>query len=449
MNIWTGYPLAEDFSFDEFVPPVKSEISDVDQLEIDGKVTEDDGVLISEKAQDGLNYALKELLNEDGDGVKSIAVSSGFAVISVATQSYKTYENRTATLLSKRQAYSIAMAQAQKQLVNDFEGIENACEKSFDSNLKTFDTGKQETVANVSTTGKETCKERVEGVLAGYVTYFVKDDVANKSVVVSLASSTKTRNSIKKVGGAVVQTDDTSKAWESIIAEITNGLVPPLGARLITNPITGENVVIGFGSAIVRKHKDASVSRKLKKTAKKQAQMRANNALVSFLNGDKVYWEGGFDESQSEESKDFEMALPPNSKDISVTPKQEAENTKIYDETQSSFLNVMKDSDIYKITTQGKLPPGVKPKSFIDKEGDWAIAISVYSSSMTAQAEKSGRENRSATGKLDSYQKGSQNHSESVYEKSGTKKLLMKGGLDDEAENPAGPSGTVTNDSDL
>ena len=38
------------------------------------------------------------------------------------------------------------------------------------------------------------------------------------------------------------------------------------------------------------------IAKNLKKVAQKQSRMRADNALVSFLNGDHLYWKGGFDQ---------------------------------------------------------------------------------------------------------------------------------------------------------
>ena len=419
-------------------------------MSVEGNIKEEGGNIVTDNVQAGLNHALKELLNDEGDGVKEIVVPSGFAIISVATKEYNTYKNRNATLLSKKQAYSFSMAAAQKQMVANFEGLMSACNKAFSTEMQTIDTGSDEGQANTSTSGSESCKEQVEGTLAGYVTYFVKDNPQNKEVVVALASSTKTHTAIKKIGGAMIQTHDMKKAWSSLMTEITRGLVPPLGARLLINPTTGESVVIGFGSSIVRKNRDKSIERKLKKSAKRQAQMRANNALVGFLNGDKVYWEGGFDEKQMEESKQFKLPPPPDPKEAAATPQQQAENIKVFNETQGSFLNMMKESDAYSIVTKGRLPPGVKPKSFFDENGDWAIAIAVYSSSMTARAEKAGARNREAGGKLDVYQKerdrnqkgsGGNNHS--------SRPLRAKGGLVEDIENHKGPSGHVTRDSDL
>jgi len=442
---------AEDISFDDFVPPTKAGNPDPQKLPVEKSVTEKGGVVEAQNAQDGLNYALKQLLKEDGDGVKEITVPSGFAVLAISTQDYNTYKNRNATLLSKRSAYAKALAVAKKNMVGSFDGVMNACERSFSDSLATIDTGSDEGQANIAQNSQESCKETVSGVLAGYVLYYVKDNAPdNKTVTVALASSTKTRTAIKKVGGAVISTQDMRKAWEDLMTEITSGLVPPMGARLLSNPKTGEKTVVGFGSSIVRLNRNNTVARKLRQSAKRMAQIRANNSLVSFLNGDKVYWEGGFDEAQVEKSNQFEVPAPAQPGEEAATPEMKLANIKVFDQTQSQFLNTMKESNDYKVITAGHLPPGIKQKSFVDQSGDWAIAISVYSAGMTARAEKYGSENRAATGMLDKYQ---QNKNKAGGKTPATditqRKLKTQGGLQENGDNPRGPSGSVTRDSDL
>lgn len=445
--------FAVSLSYDDFVPPAQG-----GPQEVRGKVKIDRGQIVAENAQDGLNYALQTLLHEDeGEGVKDIVVPSGFAVISAATEPYTTYENRNATLLSKRAAYTRAMVRAQKLLVENFEGSLNSCERAVTEHFKTLDSGADESQANLKTRTGETCNEQVQGVLAGYVVYYVRDNVPeDKSVTIALASSTKTRTAIRRIGGAVVHSQNPRQAWGAILAEIASAVVPPVGVRLIHHPVTGETIVIGFGSAIVRQNRDATIGRKLATSAKRQAQIRANSALVSFLNGDNVYWTGGFDESQIEEAKQFRFTSPP-APDASNPPASRIagavaagqSNVEVFDKTRHLFLDVLKSSEDYQTITKGQLPPGVKKKSFLDEHGDWALAIAVYAGSMTAQAEQAGRENRDANGKLDAYGKGASGARSGARPEAGSRPMGIYGGVNEGADNPKGPTGWVTKDSGL
>ncbi|MEL0024720.1 MAG: hypothetical protein VW934_10740, partial [Alphaproteobacteria bacterium] len=124
------------------------------------------------------------------------------------------------------------------------------------------------------------------------------DNVNEQEVSISVASSTKTRSAFSRLGEAVIQTGDPNAAFQNLMVEIARFATPPMGARMITAPDTGEQVVVGFGSSIIRTNKNKSVAKRLAKAAKSNADTRARNALVQFLQGDKLYWEGGFDESQ-------------------------------------------------------------------------------------------------------------------------------------------------------
>jgi len=67
---------------------------------------------------------------------------------------------------------------------------------------------------------------------------------------------------------------------------------------------------------------------------------------------------------------------------------------------------------------------------------------------MTARAEKDGAENRAASGKLNAYEKERKNKNRSPLQSS-ERHLKTDGGLSDQGDNPNGPSGQVTKDSDL
>lgn len=422
----SGSPAgAQQLSMDDFVPPAQGGAT-----QVKGKVSEEQGLVKSGNAQDGLNYAYQRLMDEGEEGVRNIAVPSGQAMISVAYGYYNIYNNRNATLLSKRAAYLKAMLKAQKAMVENMSGSISVCKRAARDELLTVDSGSDENQTNSSETIEERCKEKVRGMVRGYVLFSVEDRPEEKTVVVALASSTKTRGAVKQLGGAIIQTSDPKKAWQAVVSQITNGVIPPIGARLITNPETGEHIVIGFGSAIVRKNRNSRVAAKLAKVAKKQARIRSRNALVSFLKGDKVYWAGKFEEKQLESDQQFEVVGP------GETVSGDAE-IKAYDKSRQVYLNALYSSDDYRSITAGRVPPGVKSKVFLDKTGDWAVAVAVYAKTWERAARRTAAENG---GYADSGSDGT----------SGTKRTMkLEGGLSDSADNPQGPSGKVSRESDL
>lgn len=411
---------ASALTLDDFLPPAAGGTVDPQQ-----SVSQSDDVIQAETMQDAMGYAYQQLMNNDGAGVLTVKTKTGMGMLSTSTKTYQVYDNLNATLLSKRSAYTQAFISAQGQLVQSMNGFSSACEQQVSNNLSVFDTG-VESNANSNKSSSEICREVTEGVLAGFVTYKVDDNADDMSVSVTIASSTKTRGVVGRAGGAVVVSADPSVAFEHIAREISIGVVPPVGAKLIYNPINNESIVIGFGSAIIRKNRDVNMQRQMRTLANRQSEARANNALIAFLNNSEVYWQGGFDEQQVESSEQFELPLGENN---------EALDPVAFDQTRNQFLSLVSQTDSYSVVTQGQVPAGVQTRSFPSEDGYWMNTIAIYMPSVTAQAQQAAAENRNAVNASSEGQSG--------------RRINMQGGLNSGAENPQGPSGRVVRDNDF
>ncbi len=414
---------APNLDLNDFLPPTQGG-STVPSAPVEKK----GDVISAPNMQAGMASAFKQLMDEGSDGVKVVATSTGMGILSAATANYHTYDNINATNLDKRGAYMKAFTEARKELVAHMNGIKNSCESAVKTNLMTIDTGK-EGIANSSSSTSEKCGESVEGMLAAYIVYSVNDNVKDHSVSMVIASSTKTRGTVSRIGGAEIVTDDPQAAFKDIATEISSFATPPMGAKMIVNPRTNEDIIIGFGSAIVRQNSNPEAARELKKAASDQARTRARNALVSFLQGDKLYWSGGFDEKQMSSSEQFANQTDDNGK-----PKDPL----VFDKTKDTFLNTMQHGNDYQTVTQGNIPPGVQLKNFTSEDGYWEFCIAVYMASQTAAATQAGAENRAAGGRLDSMNGGG---SSAATPPGHT--LQKDGGINNQAPNPQGPSGQV------
>ncbi len=421
-----GQAIAQNLDLDSFLAPVQG-----GDEAVQGDVEVGDTVH-AETMQDGLNAA-NGLLAEDGDGVLLVSTKTGLGTIARASASYNTYQNINATMLSKRGAYFRAYQEAKKQLVVNFDGVQNSCESAVSDDLVVIDTGVEST-ANTLTETSEVCKETISGLLAAFVVFDVDDNVDDQEVSISVASSTKTRSAFSRLGEAVIQTGDPNAAFQNLMVEIARFATPPMGARLITAPGSGEQVVVGFGSSIIRTNKNKSVAKRLAKAAKNNADTRARNALVQFLQGDNLYWEGGFDESQIEGSEQFQ---------IPVDDEGNVGDPQVLDNERNVFLNTLTDSQAYSSVSSGKVPPGVRTRSFKSDDGYWQFSVAVFSQSATAQARQASRENKAASGKLD------QMESQQGSTKRTSRALKVEGGLTSGGINPQGPSGQVSDQEDF
>ncbi len=410
-----------DFDLNDLVPATNT--AETQAVNTDS-VKEVGDVVVAADPKAAVLVAHQSLIEEEGDGVKMIAVGSGIGILSTGSGSYETYENRNATLLSKRAAYMKAFQIAKKQLVENMEGMSNMCATAINETMDIIDTA-TESAANTTSMMSDNCAESVKGALAGYVTFDVFDDPSENLVRVSLISTPKTREQTKRKVGAITQTTEPNVIFKQIIAELQSGVLPPVGAKVITNAETGESFVLGFGSSIIRDNKNNAVKRKLLNVSKSQAQAKARNGLIAVMQGEQVYWEGGFTENQLEKNEQFEYEPD------SINPA----DAKVLAETQHTFLNNMKSADSYKSFASGKVPAGVSVKTFKSHDGDWMLAVAVYAPSLEAAAKQAAAENKQ---RVREGQTVGTNH-----------KISTTGGLTDGGNNTQGPSGQVSNANDL
>jgi len=332
-TLWVGGANSAALTLDDFVPP-----SEGGSVEPENPVEDSGDAVIGTSMQDTMGYAYQQLMDEGGNGIRTVQTKTGLGILATGTAGYNVYDNINATLLSKRQAYVLAFTNAQGQLVKHMEGFESHCEQGIEADTLAIDTG-SDSLGNSEASSSEVCSEITSGLLSSYITYAVDDNVENKTVAVTVASTTKTRSAVDRVGGAVIATSDPGKAFEHIAREVSQGVVPPVGAKLIMNPENGEAIVIGFGSSIIRDNKNPTMKAKMREMANRQSQLRANSALLSFLTNSEVYWEGGFDESQLDSQEQFE---------VPVDEQGNPGDPVAFDEMRSQFLNVTQMSDDYK-----------------------------------------------------------------------------------------------------
>ena len=408
---------SDDFDLTDLIPSKPGQtIPNADTVTVKGDVVvgTDDAAAVA--------VAHQALIEEQEDGIKMIKVGSGMGILSVGSASYQTFNNHNASLLSKRGAYNKAFLIAKKQFVANMKVVTTACANVVSVSMDVIDSG-NDSVANTVDAQQEACVESVSGSLAGYVTFDVNDDIDEKFVRVSLISTPKTRAQIRHQAGAIAVTTAPNEIFKHIISDLKSGILPPVGAKVLTNPETNESYVMGFGSAIIRTNKNKSVARKLKTVAKRQSETRARSALLGTLKGEQVYWNGSFDETQIDKNSQFKY--DPETLD----PSQIA----VLDEEQSTFINQLKSTDDYTALTAGTLPPGVSTKSFVSTDGNWQYTVAIYAPSL----EKAAR------------QANSEMNGTSASRVKTSHKIKANGGRNDNGKNTRVASGQVSKSGDL
>lgn len=356
-------------SADDFLAPAEGGTPNVE-----GEVTEEDGVVIAQTAQDGFNYANQEL-DFVMQNVKTVEFPSGLGFLAGGSHSYQTHENPDATLLEKRLAYVLAYTKAKIELAKELKGGESIAQEKLVEHMENIVTS-TDTSVNLTQVYEEDIVQATEALLRGYVIYDVKDDTEAQTVTVTIATSNKTLSAVSNVSGGLVQTSSLNEGLDYVLKQITNGVVPPMGGRVITVPQTGQTAVVSFGSDILRQHENSNVEATMRQASQRAAQMRSLDAMVGIIEGDDMAWLGGLTTSQEFQSEDYAEIRNSNN---------ELVERKVLDKTKQNFIIEFQQTDAYQSFREGRFPPGVNTRLYED--GRWIYAISVYLPNLTQQVE--------------------------------------------------------------
>jgi len=410
MGLSSAATMAQDFDLTDMMPARPGQAAPTS-----GDYEVKDNVVVANDEATAVTVAHQNLMENTQDGVMTIAVGSGIGVLSTGSASYQLFDNPNASLLSKRAAYNQAFLVAKKGLVEHQKGVNVVCSNLVSMSMDFIDSG-TDGMGNESVSSEEACSESVNGSVAGYVTYDVFDDVDTKRVRVSVISTPKTRSIIRDNVGAVNVVTDPNEVFKQVVSDIQDGVMPPMGAKVLTHANTGEVIVMGFGSSIIRQNSNPRLASRLADAALRQSQTRARAALLSTMQGEEVYWRGSFDESQVESTEQFTYDDP-----VLADP----ENVTRLEQDKVTFLNQMQQSDDYGTLTKGQLPPGVGLRSFVSEDGFWQYTVAVYAPSLEATARQNAT-NAPGQGKSNA-----------------------RGGLNERAKNSQGASGKVSDEDNL
>jgi hypothetical protein len=374
-------------SADDFLPVAQGGPKEVKEPE---KVAMKGTTVTAASAQDAVNTAEQKNIDE-AVGARMVQFPSGLGFVATGMATYRAMENPTATRIAKRQAYVIAFTKAKKNLAEILGGLSNEGKESVRESLVNINLPKSE-MTNISTESDESLRQTVDMMLRGFVIYEVKDDTAQNTVYVTIATTPKTRGKVARPAPNMVEANDLRDGLNQVIAEVRSGLVPPVGGRIITMRSTGETAFVGFGSSVVRTSQNNAVQLKLNLEAQKIAGMRAKDALCGLIVGDQASWEGSVKESLKDQVQEFESGTAGD-----PLARKDPASAKKLDEARQTFVSRMESNDVYQSARSGILPPGVNTKTWFDADHAWAYGMSVYVPSLTNAAATSGREMREST----------------------------------------------------
>lgn len=406
-------------SVDDFLPPADGGSTKVENPVQKGE----EGILQAQTAQDGLNQANQniQLVHQ---GFEQVMFGSGMGYLAGATASYQTFENPNATQESLRLAYVTAFAKAKAELTKGLTGLSSRSLEFLAERIEDITTA-TDSYTNALNFNFESIDQVVEGLVLGYVVYEVDHNPQEKTVYVSIASTTKTLEAVANISGAVVQSSSLRDGLDYVLKEITRGILPPIGGKIIYIPTTGETAIVSYGSDILRVHENSAMQRRLQLASERAATMRADDAMVGILQGDQVIWASGLDTTAETNMIEFERVVDENSN----------VQFQALEELQHQFMSTFAQTDDFLITREGNVPPGVTRKLAYDDH--WVYAINVYLPSLSQHAQNF----------YEQMQQAGQGDSGGT----GNKKIIDKNYIPSENNSPVqqGPSGKVSSPDDL
>ena len=377
----TKGPSAEDFF--TYKPVVQGGSSEVKNPE---KVKTEDGVVKAASAQDAINAVAdnhqKEAVNkkENKDGFSTMVVfPNGVGFVASGVSTYQVFKNNTATRISRRNAYVKAFTRAKVELYKILNGLDSKGTTALEEVVKS-EVNPEGNKTDIKETLKDEIEQRIEGMLGGFLTHEVNDDEANTCVTVTLVALPK-ETSIDRLTANVVEAANMKAGLDMVLEEVKNGLVPPVGGRVISVKNTGEKAFVGFGSAVIIESGVSQVQAKNQLNAQRIAVARADDSIGSILKADKLKWISRISEENSEAMKDFK-----GSEKDDPLAKPDSKDQKKIDTILGDFKNQVNSNDMYQSVRENRLPPGLMHKVWNSEDNGFALAISVWIPSVSKEA---------------------------------------------------------------
>jgi hypothetical protein len=382
---------AQSFSVADFMPPAQaaspSDEAALRQVNNEAAVTTGTGAISGQPAVTAASAqdAINAYLAQRSAGFTELQFPSGFGFAATGVSSYAKHNSVVAARLDQRNAYNRAYTQAKKNLTQGLYGLSSEGQNKIAESMDNIDQASQGTLTRAETLTTEKIRQRLDGLLRGYVVYDVYDDFENTAVYVTIVTTPKTQGHFERPDSNALTAASVQTGLEQVVAEAKKGLVPPVGGRTVLVPATGELAFVGFGSSVVRQDKDKALQAKQNLNAEKIAQMRAIDALVGIITGDVITGKDSLDAQTKDLIADFEKTA---ADDPLAKPAPGSQGYKTLAERKKEFLSLESNSSLVASLRKGQLPPGVKSQGWRDPENAFAYTLAVYLPSASGRADQ-------------------------------------------------------------
>lgn len=376
---------------DELIPVLQGGATQVQQPAAIRTLGND--VIQAASAQDAVNAAQasqRDELSRTGKvGANApadyVIFGSGVGAVSTGLAEFEVHADITAARMAKREAYVTAYQRAKANLLQLLRSSELEKNQELQTRIQRATDGKNSGV-HQSQVSLQTIRGRAAGLLRGYIVFEVKDepsptDGSVHQVYVTLAATPATMARAQRVSAVQIEADSLRSGLQQLMVELQQGLVPPIGARVVDVPATGERAFVGFGSAVLMADEPLAPTLFGDSSAEEAARLVGLQSLLELLKGDEVTWEGRLRTRQQQTFKSFEPLVAADP----LQPK-EPQQVKRLKEMQREFLAEFEQEEIIRAVGRGTIPAGAIARTWRDQEQGWAFGIVVWVPSATRVA---------------------------------------------------------------
>ncbi len=306
-------------------------------------------------------------------GTQVFATREGMAIVAYGFATYDCDASNPNQQAEAQRFGSVeAHLNAKKALAKFLKGQTTEGKVAMTMNTTIMDTN-EATLANTERKAKESVVESIEHMIHGAVVFDMHDDFEKREVSVSVVASPRTIGAVQATSVGTLTAKSIEDGLAFVLNEIELGLVPPVGGRFVVVESTGQFYWIGFGSELAKVHKNKATQGILKDTAKKGAALKANNALLAIINGERISAGSEFEKEYERTSAEF---------DGLTNAAKPAESIAAMCRTATR--------DNVESVAAGKLPPGIIMKDY--ERGAWMYSIGMYNPEISAAAKELARE---------------------------------------------------------
>lgn len=313
-------------------------------------------------------------LTERPGGVQIIETGSGYGIVGVGSAWYDTErDNANLVLEDQRRAWMEADLSARAQVARFLNQVDVKGRQEIASRLHLANT-EEFAGANLDATATEDYSAVVNAMVTGLVTYDVLDDPDTGEVRVSVVSTPKTRGETRGADSRTVLASSIEAGMAQIMNQLALNVVPPVGAKLVTVPETGETVFVGFGADVIQRHENKRVQGEIRAAAQRAAELRAQSALVALLRGQRIESDSTFSSRFEEMNREFDR-ITEESGEIVIRGARVGRASVVSEKVSESKTVSVVD---------GKTPAGTMLKVFERPGSRWVYVLAIYAESIPA-----------------------------------------------------------------